>query len=48
MTEVRILSFLRGFVLLFYCILNILPIALIALKAAIEEEKFFKIRVFIS
>ena len=48
MIEVRILSFLRSLVLFFYCIFNILPIALIALKAAIEEEKFFKIRVFVS
>ena len=38
MTEVRILSFLCSLVLSFYCILNIIPIALIALEAAIERR----------
>ena len=43
MIEVRILSFLCSFVLfllfLFDCILNIVPIALIALEAAIKRRE---------
>ena len=39
MIEVRIFSFLCSFVLFFYCVLDILPIALIALKAAIERRE---------
>ena len=38
MLDVRILLFLCSFALFFYCALNIIPIALIALEEAIERR----------